>query len=104
MENAIKISRNILDEINKVATEGAPVLESKMGSLFLLETAPVGMIKLKVSPDEYLAYLRSLDSSERPDARSIVPVNNLHWRFVVLGNIKFEDGSIFMDDRKVVIL
>ena len=104
MEQILKFSRNITEELEELVSAEKPVFSSDKGDLFVSEAAPVGAIRLKVPLTEYLAFIESLDESERPKKFHLVPIEDEPFQIMVNAPVKLEDGVISIDGRVVRIL
>jgi hypothetical protein len=105
METHVKISQNVLAELSRLALECSPTLSTARGDLYPADNVPLGAIRLNVSRTDYLAYLASLPSEERPSARLIVPVDNLPFDIVVNGFISIDaNGRTAINGKTATIL
>ncbi len=103
MEKILKFSKNIIEELNKLVSAGNPVLSSDKGDLFVSDTAPVSVIRLKIPVTDYLAFIESLDT-EKPKRIHLIPINNESFQIIVNAPVVIENDSTLINGDKVCIL
>ena len=104
MRNPVRYSAVILQMIGKSVSETEPVIRTKRGNLYLLPKRSMGAIQLEVQFADYLEFLESVDTENRPKARWLVPVEDQDFQLVVDTPIEVRDGKTFADGREVVFL
>jgi hypothetical protein len=104
MDMQIRIARNVLGELSRVVSEGGPALSTERGDLFPSDTVPVAAVRLKIPMSDYLAYLSSLPTEERPSLAKIVPVEDLPFQIVINGFVSIEGSRTAVNGRFATIL
>lgn len=104
MNPHVRIARNVLAELARVVSEGSPALSTGLGDLFPSATVPVAAVRLNIPAADYLAYLSSLPTQERPSFSKIVPVDELRFHIVINGFVNVENGRTAINGKLATIL
>ncbi|HVN26149.1 MAG TPA: hypothetical protein VMT99_00650 [Candidatus Paceibacterota bacterium] len=91
-----RISKNVVQELKTQAEQSAPDVSNPTGDLFIMKSAPLAGIRLKVPLEAYLANI-----PRRPD---IVPTDDELFAIVVNSEVSLRDGKTFIDGQEVDLL
>ena len=101
----IRIARNVLLELESTIDQRQPALSTARGDLFLSDNLPVAAIRLKISVQDYFAFLASLTQPGQPEPFKVVPVDNAPFEIVIRGMVEVgKDNTAMIDGRPATIL
>ena len=69
------------------------------------DNLPVAAIRLKISVQDYFAFLASLTQPGQPEPFKVVPVDNVPFEIVIRGMVEVgKDNTAMIDGRPATIL
>jgi hypothetical protein len=101
----IRIARNVLVELESAVNGGQPALSTKRGDLFLSDSMPMAVIRLKIKLQDYFDFLASLPQTAQIEPFKVVPVDDVPFEIVIRGLVDVrQDNTVMIDGRPATIL